>query len=231
MYTWGYIKDAALSNLNISENEANQQGYFNKFIYWANEVITQISSAVKPKHTFAKFTVYDKISRWRELCNKYHLHYDSIIEEPSNLTDNERLFWNDWKNSIFTFDIVKMPDDFVSFGADLCLINDGVSIRECADEDFLYRGDNNLYFITPGIYDISYNARWITFNTRIDNSFKLDIPCDILECIPPYLAMKALKNVDEYNSTVFKNEYEVLLARIDDTYYKTPISIKIGGDW
>ena len=168
----------------------------NKFIYWANEVITQVSSAIKPKHTFAEF----------------------------NIT----------KDDLF---IVKdMPDDFISFDADVCTIKHvdewgDTWLRRCSDHDFMYRGDKQIMFLHEGKYSISYNARWITFDDATDNNTKLDIPADILDCIPTYLAMKCLKTVDDYNSNVFKNEYEVQLARIDDTHYKTNDTFKIGGDW
>lgn len=195
MYTWGYLKNATLANLEISEKEALQQDYLNKFIYWANEVITQISSAIKPKHTFAEF----------------------------NITNDD------------VFKIKTMPDDFISFGADMSTVRifDGYdeTYRECSDDDFIYRGDKSLMFLRPGRYEISYNARWITFTDATDNNATLDIPEDILECIPSYLAMKALKTIDPYNSTVFKNEYEVQLARIDDTHYKMNDTFEIGGDW
>jgi hypothetical protein len=195
MYTWGYIKNATLANLEMDEKEALQQNYLNKFIFWANEVITQVSSAIKPKRTFAEF----------------------------NITSDD------------VFKIKTMPDDFVSFGSDISMVKTfdgyGESYRECSDDDFIYRGDKSLMFLRPGRYEISYNARWITFTDEIDNDTELNVPEDILECIPSYLAMKALKMTDAYNFTVFKNEYEVQLARIDDTHYETNGTFKIGGDW
>lgn len=196
MYTWGYIKDVALANLDMSEKEALQQNFLNKFIFWANEVITQISSAIKPKRTFAEF----------------------------NIT----------KDDLF---IVKtMPDDFVSFGADICLVKrkdeyGDLKYYECSDNDFIYRGDKQLMFLREGDYEISYDARWYTFLPDINNDEKLDIPIDILDCIPTYIAMKCYKIDDEYKSAIFKNEYEVQLSRIDDTHYETNATFKIGGDW
>lgn len=196
MYTWGYIKNATLANLDITEKEALQQNYLNKFIFWANEVITQISSAVKPKHVFAEF----------------------------NITEND------------LFKTKTMPDDFVSFGADICMVQStddygDVNYRECSDDDFIYHGEKQLLFLHPGKYEISYNARWCTFSPDTDDDFVLEIPEDILDCIPTYLAMKCLKSDDPAKSSVFKNEYEVQLARIDDTHYKMNGSFKIGGDW
>ena len=196
MYTWGYIKESALANLNMTTKEAVENGLINKFHYWANEVITQVSSAVKPKRTFADFTIEED---------------DTFIEKT-------------------------MPDDFVSFGSDLSLIykvNEygELECEECSDDDFIYRGYNKILFLREGKFNVSYNARWFTFNSTLPDNTELDIPADIVECIPSYIAMKGYKTIDEYKSTVFKNEYEVQLARIDDSHYETNTSFKIGGGW
>lgn len=195
MYTWGYLKDSALANLDMTETEALQQNFLNKFIYWANEVITQVSSAVKPKRAFAEF----------------------------NITKDD------------LFKSKRMPDDFVSFDADICTRTwtDEYGDRwteECSDDDFVYRG-TEVMFLREGDYQIAYNARWFVFDDSIDNNTFLDIPADILECIPTYIAMKCYKIDDEQKSAIFKNEYEVQLARIDDTHYKMNGTLKIGGDW
>ena len=196
MYTWGYLKNVALANINVTEKEALQQNFINRFPYWANEVITQVSSSIKPKHTFAKFEI----------------------------TKNDLLVTK------------QMPSDFISFGADVCTrqyIDDYGDrwLEECSDNDFMYRGYNELVFLKEGTYEISYNARWITFSDNISNDTVIDVPTDILDCIPTYIAMKSLKTIDDYNSNVYKNEYEIQLARIDDTHYKTNTTLKIGGDW
>lgn len=196
MYTWGYLKNVALANINITEKEALQHNFINRFPYWANEVITQVSSTVKPKHTFAEFTIT--------------------------------------KDDLFV--IKQMPSDFVSFDADVCykITTDAYNDRwheECSDSDFKYLGYNELVFFNEGVYKISYNARWIIFDDDLTDDTELNIPADILDCIPTYIAMKCLKTIDDYNSNVYKNEYEVQLARIDDTHYKTTGTLKIGGDW
>jgi len=51
-YTWGYLKENTLSKLNLSEEEANQQGFLSNFPYYANEAMTQICSAIKPHYKY-----------------------------------------------------------------------------------------------------------------------------------------------------------------------------------
>ena len=195
MYTWGYIKDVSLAKLDLTENEATVQNLLSRFPFYANEVITQVCSAIKPKYTFAKFEIdFDKVG----------------IAQT-------------------------MPDDFISFGDDVCyeLVNNGKFLEkhQIFDVDFEYYGYNQVIFKHPGNFYISYNARWYTFTKAIDDNEKIDIPNDILDCIPSYIVSQCYKIDDEYKAQVFRNEYELMLSRIDATNYKNTKSILIEGDW
>ena len=57
MYTWAYLKAAAFAKLDLTEDEATAQNLTGRFYIYANEVITQVCSAVKPKHKFETFVV------------------------------------------------------------------------------------------------------------------------------------------------------------------------------
>ena len=195
MYTWGYLKDVALAKLDLTENEATVQNLLSRFPFYANEVITQVCSAIKPKYTFAKFEIdFDKVG----------------IAQT-------------------------MPNDFISFGDDVCyeLVNNGKFLEkhQIFDVDFEYYGYNQVIFKHPGNFYISYNARWYTFTKAIDDNEKIDIPNDILDCIPSYIVSQCYKIDDEYKAQVFRNEYELMLSRIDATNYKNTKSILIEGDW
>lgn len=195
MYTWGYIKDATLAKLDLDETEASVQNLINRFPIYANEAMTQICSAIKPKKSFAEFNV-------------------------------------DSADSIFT-----MPDDFIGFNDD---VPTGTYRDEFADihangeihgDVFRYVGYNQVQFFYPGAYIIPYDARWITFTKNIPDQAKLQIPEDILDCIPSYIASQCYKIDDECKSSVFRNEYEMFLARIDVTDYRNTRTIKIKGGW
>ena len=195
MYTWGYLKDVTLAKLDLTENEATVQNLLSRFPFYANEVITQVCSAIKPKYTFAKFEIdFGKVG----------------VAQT-------------------------MPDDFISFGDDVCyeLINNGKFLEkhQIFDVDFEYYGYNQVIFKHPGNFYISYNARWYTFTKAIDDNEKIDIPNDILDCIPSYIVSQCYKIDDEYKAQVFRNEYELMLSRIDATNYKNTKSILIEGDW
>lgn len=199
-YTWGYIKDVSLSKLDLEEPEATVQNLLSRFPFYANEVITQVCSSVKPKYTFANFVI-----------------------------------------TTSDVGVVKtMPSDFVSFGDDVCYRlaeerNWQGDIRtvkqELHDDDFEYLGYNQIVFKRPGNYFISYNARWYTFNKSLSDDEVINVPDDILECIPSYIASQCYKIDDEYKASVFRNEYEIMLSRIDNSNFKNTKTIKIEGDW
>lgn len=205
MYTWGYIKDVSLAKLDLDEKEANIQNLINRFTFYANEVITQICSSIKPKYDFAKF---------------------EITKEKVGIPQN-------------------MPSDFVSFGDDVnyeftteefggneYFYSDFMLVKkELYDKDFEYYGNNKVLFKREGTFHISYNARWFTFDKNIDDNFVIDVPNDILECIPSYIASQCYKIDDEYKSSVFRNEYEIMLSRIDNTNYKNTKTFSIDGGW
>lgn len=200
MYTWGYIKDVSLSKLDLDEDEATVQNLLSRFPFYANEVITQVCSAVKPKYDFAHF---------------------SISKDDIGIPK-------------------QMPSDFVSFGDDVCYqviigarypMPDIAENFELHDDDFCYHGYNKVVFKHPGEFYISYNARWFTFDKSLHDDDEIDVPNDILDCIPSYIASQCYKIDDEYKAQVFRNEYEIMLSRIDATNYKNTKTIKIGGDW
>ena len=196
MYTWGYIKNATLAKLDMSENDANRQGLIGRFSFYANEAITQISSTVKPKHTFFEVNVTE----------------DNV-------------------NTLIT-----MPEDFIAFGDDVNyiveidpLVNKSIR-RRAYDDDFEYVGYNQILCNKVGKYIISYDAIWIFFNNQADN-LTLEVPADILNCLPSYIASECLKIDDENKATILRNEYEVFLSRVNDTNYKNTKNFRIEGDW
>lgn len=128
--------------------------------------------------------------------------------------------------------------NFISFGDDINrIIYDEYGervYRETHDDDFVYNGYNQIIPFRTGTFIISYNARWITFSTSElgqDDNTQLNVPMDILECLPSYIASQCMKVDDDYKASVLRNEFEMMVARIDDTHYKTNKTFTIGGDW
>lgn len=149
------------------------------------------------------------------------------------------------KHTFFEIDIteddINVPlqigdNDFIAFDDDITTITYidkfGRTVTEEAHDDyFVYKGYNQAVFFKIGSYVIPISVRWITFRKDMDDNEMLNVPNDILDCIPSYIASQCYKIDDEVKSSIFRNEYEMSMARIDNTNYKSTKTIKIGGDW
>lgn len=239
MYTWGYIKNAALSKLDLDGDydeqvESNELNWQNRFYIYANEVITQICSSIKPKHTFCKIKTFDNAI----YDDENNLIVDGVKHLNYVLSDNGEQILNA-EGNIVMYRIntpIRMPSDFIAFGDDVCTVEYcdflyNKWFTECHDDTLQYFGYDCIICKVAGNYTISYKARWFTFTMETDDDVVLDVPLDILDCIPSYIASQCYKVDDEYKSSVFRNEYEMFLARIDDTNFKNSKTFKIGGDW
>lgn len=128
-----------------------------------------------------------------------------------------------------------MPSDFISFGDDVSYqvvttYNIAESV-ELHDDDIVYHGYNKVVFKHAGVFYVSYNARWYMFNKSLPDTTEIDVPYDILDAIPSYIASQCYRVDDEYKAQVFRNKYEMMLARIDNSNYKNTKTIKISGGW
>lgn len=195
MYTWGYIKENTLSKLNLEEKEANELGLLSRFPYYANEAMTQICSAIKPRTKFVEFV---------------------IGKERNNLGA-----------------VLVMPDDFVSFNDDVVtlLTEHNEYLIDVGEEYVEYYGYNELIFNAYGTYRIPYNARWFFFTKDTHNATVIPAPADVCDAIPSYIASQCLKIDDEVKAATYRNEYEMFLARIDDTSFRRQRTFHVGGDW
>lgn len=203
MYTWGYIISNCLHKMNTDENEAIALGFLNAFHIYANEAMTQICSAVKPNHKYFE------------------------VEVTKDNIDKE----------------ITMPDDFISFNDDVVafkeapikygeMVMNNPKWQEAYDDIIEYYGFNTVILKKLGSFKIPYNARWFVFESEMDETFKIPVPADILDAIPSYIVSQCYRKVDdERNATIFRNEFEAAIARIDDTVFKQNRTFNVAGGW
>lgn len=145
-------------------------------------------------------------------------------------------------HTFFTVDItndnvnrpITLPDDFISFSDDVVRYVPGMPehyVREADDNDIEYYGYNQIICKRLGRYNVPYNARWFFFTKDLHNATILPIPADICDALPSYIVSQCLKIDDEAKAAIYRNEYEMFLARIDDTSFKSQRTFSIGGDW
>ena len=242
MYTWGYLKEAILAKIDMTEEEAINAELVSKFPLYANEAMTQICSTVKPNRTFVEFEIFqNEQDMFNKLLGKFG------YRDISEATEDDQKWYNELlEKKPYIYELQNMPEDFVSFSDDVSFkrietVNYNkygypigeTEYEEIYDDSISYIGYNKVMFKQPGVYRISYNGRWFFFTNTLKNDINLgkEVPLDVLECVPSYVASQCYKISDEVKSSIFRNEYETFLARIDDTDYGQSTTIKIGGDW
>ena len=188
------------------------------------------------------------MKKWSEIrqgiINKLFMDEDEANSENENYASKFAFYANECLNQIANsvkpriavFDIEttreneeqEMPEDFLSV-ADMVNYVDGE-----ADPIIVYMGDKNIMLPRVGRYKIFYNALWqpITEDYMNDQE-QPDLPIDqsVLNCIPSYVASQILAEDDIQRSTILKNEYELMLSRLDTNIMYQENHFKSTGGW
>ena len=181
MKKWSEIQTAILHVLFLTEDEAAQQNYSERMLYFANECLDFISNAVKPKITTFEITT----------------------------TSNDL--------------VVRMPEDFLSHSGLLNYRNDKPNPR------IVYVTRDRVQLIDKGDYKLSYNARWSYINENYNGDLEIDE--SILMCLPSYIGSKLLAQDDIQRSTILRNEFELMISRLDTEVTNDATSFHSIGGW
>ena len=129
--------------------------------------------------------------------------------------------------------LVVMPDDFISFNDSVVyyMTPDKTARLEVGDDFIEYFGHNEFVCHAEGTYRIPYNARWFFFAKDTPDTLVLPMPADICDAIPSYVVSQCYKIDDEVKAATYRNEFEMFLARLDDTTFRRQRTFHIGGDW
>lgn len=128
--------------------------------------------------------------------------------------------------------LITMPDDFIAFSDNIVAYANGeMFLQDVGDEYLQYCGYNQVRCLSYGTYTIPYKARWFFFTKDTHNNTVIPAPADVLDALPSYIASQCWKIDDETKAAAYRNEYEMFLARIDDTLFKSQRGFHIGGGW
>lgn len=254
MKKWSEIKQATLDKLFLTIDEADDQGYLSKFRYLANECLNIIANGVKPRIVAHKLTVaseglLDYLKSKYTIVEGSDFRYDirlgfviynqdgigaELIPE-NNVVYYDKvhrkayLFEEDSLKQIYKYnvgDVITMPEDFISF-ADMLILHNGAPY-----DDVVYLGDKSVTVGELGEYVIYYNGTWhnITDMDVIDdNDLKIDI--SVLNCLPTYIASQCLAQDDVQRSAMLKNEFELMLSRLDTNIMYQNNHFRSSGGW
>lgn len=235
MYTWGYIKEAALAKMDLTVEQAIGMGLINKMPFYANEAITQITSAVKAKRQYIEYHVRNKEAVLDMLQHQYKFEDISFLLNPpcdkSTLSTDKIEALEILESYEYVGDPVQFPADFFAWSDDIVYKYKCDHWEGASDYDYTTYGGNKVMFKRHGDYRFPYLAKWFKILPTTSDEVELDCPDDILECLPSYIASQLYKIDDETKSAILRNEYEMAVARIDENDYSTNKTIEVGGDW
>lgn len=121
--------------------------------------------------------------------------------------------------------LATIPDDFLSFSDE-----GSIEYRSLDDElflnvDVLYINSKTIALSKDGSYTIHYNAEYPTVKEQDELNF---IPSNVFKIIPTYVAGQILTVEDPIKAAQLKNEFETMLARLDNN--KPLISYNINNE-
>lgn len=245
MKKWSEIKQATLNKLFLDEQEAQQQGYLNKFQYLANECLNIISNGVKPRIVTFRAMVMDLSSYTKQVVGNnftYDIDLNYIVYDQNGVSaeivpDEETIYYvNRGEQYIFSGNnllrvqpqggYVIMPDNFLSFADMIGYLNGE------PDPTIVYLDDRRVTLPDDGRYVLYYNATWddITTNDIVTDDV-LQIDSSILNCLPTYIASQCLSQDDITRAAILKNEFELMLARLDVNIMYESNHYKSEGGW
>lgn len=160
-----------------------------------------------------------------------------VLKNGKLVLDNDADFETVIEGSNFTFgyvtdSLITLPDNFISF-ADMVEYLDGDP-----GEYNIYFGRDKVKLKKPGHYIIYYNALYDEIPEKLVNksgetatTIYIDADQSVINCLPSYIASQVLAQDDNIRATILKNEYELLLSRLDtDVMYETK-HFKSTGGW
>lgn len=159
--------------------------------------------------------------------------------------ENTKAYYNNLNIYLIKTEIT-MPDDFIVFANKKCFkfVNpiDYISEYELLNldealltkekikvdiekSDFNYIS-NSIIFNTTGEFWIPYRAIWFNFTSNLADKTTLDMPNDILFCIPIYIASVCLQIDYPQKAQIKRSEFEMALARCTATNFMELNDIK-----
>lgn len=160
--------------------------------------------------------------------------------------DIEQHIKNNLMKDQFTIgDKVSMPEDFIQYNGQSMVFQKvhyeeyQVSVRfyekvvktEVNPENVKFIGEKQLIPLVAGEYIIEYDAWWKPILENILDKEELETPRDVTDCIAPYVVSKLWLVDDIQRSAIFRNEFELAFARINNADYRDNNHLVPEGGW
>ena len=245
MLSYGYIREATQAHLDLDEQEIQAMNLQTRYPIFANEAMQAIC-AVKPKYDYFRVKITESYEPIINLGNDQfraatedELNWETLgSPEPNFADDVYTKKWYEAQNIYLSNTQIRMPDNFLAFAnkqAWAFIISDEFDIETfvtgtrqvnvdttlkqvpATKSMFMYDGSNTLRFFIEGEFWIPYKGVWYQFKSGISDDDLIDIPTDVLVTIPLYIAAQCLKLDHAQLANAKRAEFELALARVNNT--------------
>lgn len=215
----------------IINNETVYKDYY-ETISNSTGSIDKINEAVIDEK-YENKVLFEKSSEtyWILVRNNGTLNWQKIILADELITD--KYYKN--RNVYLINEEIKMPDEFIAFTNKQSFIvkrperfnyEDFVNGRDWTtneaerwepvnyNKDMMFVGQNKIMCFKAGEFMIPYKCTWLNFSDNLADTDVLDIPVDILNCLPLYIASEVLQIDYAQKAQIKRSEFEMALSRI-----------------
>jgi hypothetical protein len=200
--------------------------------------VTNIQEAIDkytPIEKYVGTVVFDNISNQYWIVNE--IATNNYKWEKINLADDVATKEYYTKNNIYELNTnIRMPDDFISFTNKQTFkrtvnkfnpenfIYDNWTTNEAErlepvnyNKDIMFSDNNSVMCLKEGEYLVPYKCVWYLFTSALPDTEEIDMPIDILNCLPLYIASVVLQIDYAQKAQIKRSEFELALSRVSVT--------------
>jgi hypothetical protein len=215
----------------IINNETVYKDYYETISNSTGSIDKINEAAIDEK--YENKVLFEKSSEtyWILVRNNGTLNWQKIILADELITNK---YYKD-RNVYLINEEIKMPDEFIAFTNKQTFIvkrherfnyEDFVNGRDWTtneaerlepvnyNKDIMFVGQNKIMCFKVGEFMIPYKCTWLNFSDNLADTDILDIPVDILNCLPLYIASEVLQIDYAQKAQIKRSEFEMALSRI-----------------
>ena len=178
----------------------------------------------------SKLNLDEESANQQDFLSRFPYFANEAMTQICSIKPCEKRFIVNITDELIGKEIV-LPDDFVSFNDDVVTYQADHMISDVGDDYITYGGYNTIICHYVGEYSVPYNGRWFFFTKELVNAEVISAPADVCDAIPSYVVSQCYKVDDETKAAIYRNEFEMFLARLDNTTFRRQRGFNIGGGW
>lgn len=242
--------------MDMLDIQSNTDDYYAEaYPTYIDECLSLIANTVLPYQKIIEVNYGGKLTYenskyivWSEKNDTPNIEYESFedldktkyytlgenIQELKGLKGDKLFYDTSWavqkKNPLGY--VISIPSDLLSFSDEARPRYESLSGDIILDIDVYYLDPKHLALPKDGNYKIWYNTEYPSVSDVEDENADLDfIPKNVLPLIPIYVASQCLMSEDIQRAMILRNEFENMLARLDDNKVLPSYSIKNESGW